>query len=107
MIQPLFNHCLIEVIDEYAGILRDNTTEDRQKGKLISYDVTHDHLTASTGYTLAGYVEYGEMLESLVNKIVYWQNFADTGMQFNEDGKLYSMVPWYRLVGFEDNKGEK
>ena len=104
MIKPLFNNVLIEVIDEYEGIVRDTSNENVQKGKVISYQIMVDHLTASTGHTMNpnDVKEYSDQLKALTGKIVYWQEYADSGSKFEQDGKRYVLVPFYRLIGFEE-----
>jgi hypothetical protein len=110
MIKPLFNHCLIEVIDDYEGVIRNNQDENVQKGVLRNFSVSRDHLTTSTGYEVQGLIDYAHLLKDMVGKVVYWQEYADTGSKFSIDGTLYVLVPFYRLIGFDDEttkKGDK
>lgn len=103
MIKPLNNNCLIEVIDEYDGIVGSDKANNVQKGVLKDFEIIGDHLTAATGYNIssdniARYIEY---LAGLKNKTVYWQEYADAGSKFTVDGKQYVLVPFYRLIGWE------
>jgi co-chaperonin GroES (HSP10) len=102
MLKPLNNHCLIEVIDEYDGIIRDKQNEQVQKGVLRAAEFVADHLTASAGYEITQLVEIANHYDKLVGKTVYWQEYADAGSKFEFDGKKYCLVPFYRLVGYED-----
>lgn len=102
MIKPLFNNCLIEVIDEYDGIVGSDKATNIQHGILLEYHLIPDHLTAATGYVLFDGVErYEKILKSLVGKTVYWQEYADAGSKFTVDGKDYVLIPWYRLTAQE------
>jgi hypothetical protein len=102
VIKPLFNNCLIEVVNEYEGIVGSDKNENVQKGVLRNYTLVKDHLTASTGYSVEGYIEYAEELNKLKDKVVYWQEYADSGSKFDIAGKQYVLVPFYRLLGFDD-----
>lgn len=104
MIQPLNNNCLIEVIDEYEGVLRNTENENVQKGVLKEVNFFSEHLTTSTGYHIqAGDENVGlqEIYKPILGKTVYWQEYADAGAKFTIDGKQYVLVPFYRLIGFE------
>lgn len=101
MIKPLNNNCLVEVIDEYDGILRDKQNENVQKGVLRDATFVRDHLTASTGFDLGGFDDYVDFYGKLIGKTVYWQEYADAGSKFEFDGKKYVLVPFYRLIGVE------
>lgn len=103
MIRPLNNNCLIEVIDEYDGIVGSNKAENVQKGILRDYKLEADHMTASTGYRLYdGTEKHGKQLKAMIGSTVYWQEYADAGSKFDVDGKQFVLVPFYRLIGFED-----
>lgn len=101
MLTPLNNNCLIEIIDEYDGILRNSDEESVQKGVLRAYGLTSDHLTASTGYEISDVKVYAQELEKKIGKTVYWQEYADAGSKFTIDGKRYVLISFYRLTGFE------
>lgn len=102
MLRPLNNHCLVEVIEEYGSVLRNKTDQQYQQGKLISFGITPEHLTVSTGYALENIDEVGDALTEMVGKTVYWQQYADSGQVFDIDGKKYALIPFYRLVGVEE-----
>jgi hypothetical protein len=106
MIQPLNNHCLVEVIDEYEGIVGSDKAANVQKGYLRDATLVSDHLTASVGYEIQGIEEYVEILEAFIDKIVYWQEYADVGSKFEIEGKQYVLIPFYRLIGVE-KEGKK
>lgn len=104
MIKPLNNNCLIEVIDDYAGVIRNTDNENVQKGVLRDYAFTPFHLTASTGFDLQQYAkaDVQDFYRNNKGKTVYWQEYADAGSKFEVDGKKYVLVPFYRLIGFEE-----
>lgn len=104
MLTPLFNKCKIEIIDEYAGIQRADGGDNLQKGTLIGFALMVDHLTASTGYRTDGLEGYAEVLDGMVGKTVYWEQYADSGAVIEEDGKRYAFVPFYRLIAVEEQK---
>lgn len=102
MIRPLNNHCLIEVIDEYEGIMG-ATTDNVQKGILRDTHLDRVHLTASAGVDITHYSEdIRPEFEKLKGKTVYWQEYADIGSKFHIGGKDYVLVPFYRLIGVEE-----
>lgn len=100
-IKPLNNMCLIEVIDDYEGVIRNTENENVQKGVFVDYAYVPDHLTASTGYRITDDDLIAEMAE-LIGKTVYWQELADAGSKFTVEGKRYVLVPFYRLIGYEE-----
>jgi co-chaperonin GroES (HSP10) len=102
VIKPLNNNCLIEEIDEYDGIIRDTHTENVQKGMLRAYGLVLDHLTASTGYKIEDVSNYRNALELMLDKLVYWQEYADAGNKFTIEDKKYVLVPFYRIIGVEE-----
>jgi hypothetical protein len=103
MISPLNNHCLIEVLNEYDGIVGSNKNENVQKGYLRSANFFSYHLTASTGLRMdpEEMQEVQEKYKAYLDKLVYWQEFADIGSKFEIEGKQYVLVPFYRLIGVE------
>lgn len=104
MIRPLFGNCLIELVDDYAGVIRSDANERVQKGYLRDAFIMDEHLTTSTGHTITHIDEWGSQINGLVGKLVYYQEYADSGAVFEQDGKKWALVPWWRLIGFEDNK---
>lgn len=101
MIQPLNNNCLIEVIDEYDGIVGSDKANNVQKGVLRDYFIVEDHLTAATGFTIKDTEQYRQWLSKMSGKTVYWQEYADAGSKFTVDGNQFVLVPFYRLIGWE------
>lgn len=102
MLKPLFNNVMIELIDDFAGIQRADGNEQLQKGVLVEFQLISDHLTASTGHEIQGIEVYTEELRKMIGKVVYYQEYADSGSVIEYDGKKYAMVPFYRLIGFEE-----
>lgn len=103
MIKPLHNCVLIEVLNEFEGLVG-ATDENMQCGKLMSFQLIADHLTASAGYHIdpSAIKDYSEQLNNLGGKIVYWQEYADSGSKFKHRGKEYVLIPFYRIIGFEE-----
>lgn len=103
MIKPLNNNCLVELIDDYQGIIRDNQQEQVQKGVLRECLLTSWHLTASAGFDLGPQImEVKGLMDKLTGKTVYWEEYSDTGKKFEVDGKRYSLIPFYRIIGYEE-----
>lgn len=102
MIRPLNNNCLIEVIDDYAGVIRNTENENVQKGVLRDFCLTSYHLTASTGFKMDDIESVDKFYAKRIDKTVYWQEYADAGSKFDVEGKKYVLVPFYRLIGFEE-----
>lgn len=107
MIQPLNNHCLIEVIDEYEGVLRDTSNENVQKGILRRANFFTYHLTTSTGLRMEDMEDIQAIYKPMLDSVVYWQEYADAGAKFTIDGKQYVLVPFYRLIGVEEKSNER
>lgn len=100
---PLGNNVLIEIEREYEGVSRADSDEGLSKGKVVAFSMAPYHLTASSAVRFhADDTEemYGT-LESLVGTTVRWEQFAEGGQTFTEDGKLYALVPWWRLISVE------
>jgi hypothetical protein len=108
MIQPFGNYAKIEIIEEYAGIVRNDASEQQHKGILREFDLWPTHLTESGGFGIPHdeITVLSDDLTELIGQTVYYQEYADSGRKFEEDGKKYVMVPWYRIYGYEA-KGEK
>ncbi len=103
MVKPTNNHCLIEIIDEYGGIPGSRTDEKRMKGKLLDFNVARNHITASAGYEIVDVESIEEDLRNLfLNKTVLFQQYADEGQVFEEGGKRYSLIYWWRIMGVEE-----
>lgn len=103
MIKPLNNHCLIEVIDQYEGVLGSGGG-NMQKGVLKDFTPSREHLTASTGHIIedSHMANIIERFTDLLGKTVYWEEYSDMGKQFDIDGKKYVLIPFYRIIAFEE-----
>lgn len=102
--QPTNNNVLIEVIREYAGVSRTDENESLQRGKLIDFSVDQFHLTASAGVDLGEFasVKRAQLVHYLERgAIVRWEQYAEGGQTFEEDGQTYALVPWWRLISVE------
>jgi len=65
------------------------------------------HLTASAAIAFDSQFmqEKTLLLKELTGQTVRWEQFAEGGQTFNEDGKTYALVPWWRLISItEENE---
>lgn len=102
--KPLGNNVLIEVQREYDGVSRADENESLKVGKVISWALSGYHLTASSAIRFDS-IDLSVMsndLESMVGKLVRWEEFAEGGQTFTEEGKLYALVPWWRLISVSE-----
>lgn len=101
---PLNNNVLIEVIQDYAGVSRNDASESMKYGKLINYRINRFHLTASAALRFSDddVAFQAGLLEKLKGKIVRWEEYAETGQTFEQDGKTYALVPFWRLTAYEE-----
>lgn len=104
--KPLNNNVLVEVQRDYDGVSRTDDMESMKFGKLIDFSVANYHFTASAGAILderlVGSVR--EQLTSLIGETVRWEELAEGGQTFVEDGKTYALIPWWRLIGVSDGE---
>lgn len=102
--KPLNNNCLIEVIREDDGVSRTDENESLKKGILIDSRISIYHLTASAGVELSR--DFREVVAGLLAKAkgkeVRWEEFAEGGQTFEENGKTYALIPWWRLISMEE-----
>lgn len=98
--RPLGNNVLVEIQREYAGVSRLDENESLTIGKVIGYNLAPYHLTASAArrFDPKDLVQIDTDLSSLVGKLVRWEEFAEGGQTFTEDGKTYALIPWWRLI---------
>lgn len=100
--KPLANNILIEVLRDDDGVSRADESESLKYGRIIEVSRSRYHITASS---------FGEFSDKFMNdivtvlkvgSIVRWEEFAEGGQTFEEDGKLYALVPWWRLISIEE-----
>lgn len=107
--KPLNNNVLIEVQKDYADVSRSDETESMKYGRLVSYSTSSYHLTASAGISIDN--NFIELLRTSLSErrgcIVRWEEYAEGGQMFEEDGKTYALIPWWRLIGYKENDDEK
>lgn len=105
--KPLNNNVLIEVIREDDGVSRTDANESMKCGRLIEYSAITAHITASAGFNIANSItteELSQYLANLVGKTVRWEEYAEGGQTFEEDGKTYALIPWWRLISYEEGE---
>jgi len=102
--KPLNNNVLIEVMRDDDGVSRSDANESMKFGKLIAASVSSYHLTASA----FGEIEqpFREFLQTVLTagSVVRWEEYAEGGQTFQEDGKTYALIPWWRLISIEKAK---
>lgn len=107
--KPLNNNALVEVQRDYDGVSRTDDNESMKYGMLVDFHITNMHLTASAAlkFDSMDYKQQYDVLKELMGKIVRWEEFAEGGQTFEEDGKTYALIPWWRLIGYSENKETK
>lgn len=102
--KPLNNNVLIEVLRDDIVVARSDENESMKYGKLIEFSVSDYHMTASAGVQLSSnFINWEKtLLRSAVGKIVRWEEFAEGGQTFKEGGKTYALIPFWRLISFEE-----
>jgi hypothetical protein len=107
--KPLNNNVLIEVMTEHSGVSQassDGSPVTMNFGKLIDFSIVKFHLTASA----SAYLEddflnnLRDELTKMKGGIVRWEEFAEGGQTFEEDGKTYALIPWWRLIGYKETE---
>lgn len=104
--QPLNNNVLVEVTKEYSGVSRSDENESMKSGKLVSVSIAQYHITASSGVKLAAEFmdhTFGH-LHAMIGSTVRWEEFAEGGQTFEEDGKTYALIPWWRLISVTEEQ---
>lgn len=104
--KPLNNLALIEVLRDDDGVSRTDATESMRYGLLVEAHMEPYHLTASSAiqFDQAYIACKQEEFKTNQGKIVRWEEFAEAGQTFEEDGKTYALVPWWRLTSYEETK---
>jgi len=103
---PLNNNVLIEVMRDDDLVSRSDDNESMKYGRLIYASVTPYHLTASS-YGRIDEILVGKMLDAYIGKIVRWEEYAEGGQTFEEDGKTFALIPWWRLIGYKEDEDGK
>lgn len=101
---PLNNNVLVEVLREDDGVSRTDENESMQYGRVIAASICQYHLTASSAIMLEKEWMDGmrQFLGEMVGSIVRWEEFAEGGQTFEEDGKKCALIPWWRLIGVKE-----
>lgn len=105
--KPLNNNVLIEVLRDDDGVSRTDDTESLKYGRLIDFSIANHHLTASAALEFSSIDKqvYMDHFSNAVGSIVRWEEFAEGGQTFEEDGKTYALIPFWRLISIEE-RGE-
>lgn len=100
--RPLNNNVLIEVLRDDDGVARTDANESMKYGRLADYSISPYHLTASA----FGEIEEkrADQLKDKIGCIVRWEEFAEGGQTFEEEGKTFALIPWWRLISYEEEK---
>lgn len=103
--KPLNNNVLIEVTREFAGVSRTDENENMSYGILRDFSMGNYHLTASSGFRIddKDLKILRKQLEAMIGHTVRWEEFAEGGQTFEEDGKTYALIPWWRLISITED----
>lgn len=107
--RPTNNNALVEIIQEHAGVARAGSGENPNRGRLINVSVAVMHFTASAAIMLPA-TELKltrDYWNSHKGKIVRWEEYADSGQKFTENGKEYALIPWWRITAVEEDDESK
>lgn len=104
--KPLNNNVLIEVTKEYAAVSRSDENEVLKSGILRDYSLSGYHLTASAALLIppAHLTILATQLDSMIGKTVRWEEFAEGGQTYEDDGKTYAIIPFWRLISVTENE---
>jgi hypothetical protein len=117
--KPLNNNVLIEVVREDDGVSRTDENEVLREGIVIDFSIDQYHITASAAIrfdkdyiaskteeaaSLSGKKLPRDFQSYLIGKKVRWEQYAEGGQTFEENGKTYAIIPWWRLISYEDTK---
>lgn len=99
--KPLNNNVLIEVLKEDSVVSRADDNESLKRGRVVEAAFSQYHITASSfGLIDTNLLPIWHILQGK-DVIVRWEEFAEGGQTFEEDGKTYALVPWWRLISYE------
>lgn len=103
---PLNNNVLIEVVRDYDSVSRMDDNEILQQGVLRDFSIGKYHLTASAAIEFTPEFCDGlkQKLTDMLGATVRWEQYAEGGQTFVEDGKTYALIPWWRLISYEPEK---
>lgn len=104
--KPLNNNALVEIIKEHAGVARSGSGDSPNRGLLVEVTVSSYHLTASAGFEMDS-PTLREYWNKYIGKIVRWEEYADSGQKFTENGKEYALIPWWRITAIEEDDEPK
>jgi len=105
---PLNNNVLVQVLRDNDEVSRSGENESMKYGILVAYSVSPYHITASAGIQFDEAFIGGkqEELRMSIGKVVRWEEFAEGGQTFTEDGKTYALIPFWRLIGVKESDNE-
>lgn len=107
MYQPKFNSVLVEIDDKDAEWGGENSEamlgKSYSKGKVVQIakeclDTDSHPLNTNTAAEIKG------LLDDMVGKQIMWNEGAEAGTTFEDDGKLYGMIYWFDIRGVKDAK---
>lgn len=99
--RPLNNNVLIEVLRNDSDVAVADDNASLQFGKVVSTAFSTYHVTASSFGEVD--INYIHSAKKVLNPgvVVRWEEFAEGGQTFKEDGKTYALIPWWRLISYE------
>lgn len=100
--KPLNNNVLIEVLRTDSDVSVADDSASLQFGKIVSVALSRYHVTASSFGALSEDFLADVRLVLKPGTTVRWEEFAEGGQTFKEDGKTYALIPWWRLISYEE-----
>ena len=100
--KPLNNNVLIEVLRDDDGVSRADENESLKYGKVVAVSYSRYHITASSFGEVSDNFIHALKDTLVVGSIVRWEEFAEGGQTFKEDGKTYALIPFWRLISIEE-----
>lgn len=108
MYQPKFNSVLVEIDDKDAEWGGENSEamlgKSYSKGKVVSIGliIPTEQYPAIESKSVGGVI--ADTVLECIGKQIMWNEGAEAGTTFEEDGKLYGMIYWFDIRGVKDAK---
>ncbi len=107
MYKPSFNSVLVQIDDDDAKWGSGNDESMLGKSYSKGTAVEFGNLVPDDKYDIETLEDVRPMLDELVGKPVMWNEGAEAGTTWEENGKLYGFIYWWDIRGVKDDTGEK
>jgi len=101
--KPFMNNVLIEVLRDDDGVSRTDDTESLKYGKVVDVSISRYHITASSFGSIDATMAADVESRLKPGTVVRWEEFAEGGQTFTEDGKTYALIPWWRIISTKES----